>query len=67
LIIWALLIGIFSVGVANLDIDFKQTYFISATAFINEYIDRKDIYFKSGDAITFYVDNPDTDFTSLES
>lgn len=54
-------------GVANLEIDFKQTYFISATAFINEYIDRQDSLFKFGDSITFYVDNSETDFTSLES
>lgn len=67
LVIWAAFIGACSWGVANLDIDFKQSYFISPTAFVNEYITRQDLHYKSGETVTFYVDNAETDFTSYES
>lgn len=65
--VWVIFIGISSWGAANLDIDFKQTYFISASAYINEYIERQDLHYKSGETITVYVDNADTDFTTIES
>lgn len=67
LLIWAAFIGACSWGVANLDIDFKQSYFISPTSFVNEYLDRQDLHYKSGETIDFYVDNAETDFTSIES
>lgn len=67
MVIWAAFIGACSWGVANLDIDFKQSYFISPTAFVNEYITRQDLHYKSGETVTFYVDNAETDFTSYES
>ena len=57
LIIWLAYIGVSSWGVSNLDIDFKQSYFISPKAFVNEYIQRQDALYKSGERITFYVDN----------
>ena len=64
---WAAFIGACSWGVANLDIDFKQSYFISPSAFVNNYIERQDIHYKSGETITFYIDNSETDFTTLDS
>lgn len=67
LLIWAAFIGACSWGVANLDIDFKQSYFISPTSFVNEYLDRQELHYKSGETIVFYVDNAETDFTSIES
>jgi hypothetical protein len=65
--IWALFIVICAWGAANLDIDFKQTYFISATAYINEYISRQDTHYKSGETINFYVDNSELDYTTYEN
>jgi len=67
LTVWFIFIIVSSWGAANLDIDFKQTYFISATAYVNEYIQRQDLHYESGETISFYVDSKDEDFTSVDS
>ena len=54
------------VALTKLNIDFKLTFFISEDAFINEYLNRLDKYFKSGEEITFYTDNADIDYSTVE-
>jgi predicted RND superfamily exporter protein len=51
----------------NVDIDFKNTYFISADASINNYLDKTDVYYKSGETVYVIVDNKDIDYTSETS
>ena len=65
--VWLTYIGICIWGAASIEIDFKNTYFISGGAPINEYLDRSDKYYKSGDSINVITDNADADFTSEES
>lgn len=67
LTVWAIFIGATSWGAANLDIDFKQTYFISASAYVNEYIQRQDLHYESGETISFYVDSKEVDFTTVDN
>jgi hypothetical protein len=49
------------------EIDFKNTYFISADASINDYLGKTDEYFKSGETINVIVDNENLDFTTVEN
>mmetsp|Transcript_27376 Transcript_27376/g.41634 ORF Transcript_27376/g.41634 Transcript_27376/m.41634 type:complete len:472 (+) Transcript_27376:583-1998(+) len=65
--IWAILVGLAGFGISLLEIDFKTTYFIGETATVRSYFDLQDEYFKTGDSITFYVDSPETDFSSVET
>mmetsp|Transcript_18041 Transcript_18041/g.30748 ORF Transcript_18041/g.30748 Transcript_18041/m.30748 type:complete len:538 (+) Transcript_18041:285-1898(+) len=65
--IWVIYFAISCVGLANVDIDFKNTYFISEDAYIMNYLSRQEKYFRSGDAITFYVDSDTLDYTSTET
>ena len=50
-----------------MEIDFKNTYFISAEASINDYLDKTDNYFKSGETINVITDNEDLDYTTIEN
>jgi len=43
-------------GITNLQIDFKNTYFISGGAYVKQYLDRSDIYYKSGNAISIITE-----------
>jgi predicted RND superfamily exporter protein len=67
LLVWGVYTAVSIWGAANVDIDFKNTYFISADASINDYLERTDEYFKSGETINVIVDNENLDFTSSES
>lgn len=43
-------------GLSNLTVDFKNTYFISETAYIKDYLDKQDTYYKSGNSIAIVTD-----------
>jgi len=40
----------------NLVIDFKDSYFIPGEAYVKNYLDKTDIYYKTADTVTFYTD-----------
>lgn len=56
LIIWGLYILFSIYGCTQIEVNFKTSYFISDNAYIKQYLDRTDTYYKSGDTITFYTD-----------
>lgn len=43
--VWAIYTAVCIWGATNVDIDFKNTYFIAADASINEFLTRTDEYF----------------------
>lgn len=53
-------------GATEVKIDFKSTYFISAGAYVKNYLDLQENYFKSGDRINIYSEVQDTDITSYD-
>ena len=62
---WVTYIAVSSWGVSNLKIDFKSTYFIGETAYVRQYFDKSDAYFKNGDDMTIITDNSNIDFTTV--
>jgi predicted RND superfamily exporter protein len=64
--VYIVLIAVSCYGVSILEIDFKTTYFVKEESMVGNYINKQEEYFKSGEQITFYVDSPETDFTSTE-
>jgi len=66
LVVWLIYFGISIYGVTNVEIDFKITYFISPEAYINEWMMRSEKYFKRGQTVNLYVDNPNLDYASVE-
>ena len=65
--VWTVYIAVSIWGASKVEIDFKNTYFISAEASINDYLDKTDAYFKSGETINVIVDNQDLDFTTVDN
>jgi predicted RND superfamily exporter protein len=57
ILIWTVYTAVSVWGATKVDIDFKSTYFISADASINDYLDKTDQYYKSGETINVIVDN----------
>lgn len=53
-------------GASQVKIDFKSTYFISAGAYVKNFLDLQENYFKSGDRINIYSEVPDIDITSYD-
>ena len=62
LALYAIYFLVASVGVTFLEVDYKQSFFISGEAYIKQYLDKNDQYFKSGPLITVYTDG-EMDFT----
>jgi predicted RND superfamily exporter protein len=56
LIFYALYIGFSIYGCTQIEVNFKTSYFISDNAYIKQYLDRSEKYYKSGDTINFYTD-----------
>lgn len=67
LVAWLIYFGVSIYGVTEVEIDFKITYFISPSAYINEWMMRSESYFQRGETITLYVDNAEIDYTTQES
>jgi predicted RND superfamily exporter protein len=65
--IWIIYSLVSVIGITNLKVDFKTTYFISPDAAIRSYLDRSEQYFNQGDVVTFYTDNSNLDYTSEEN
>ena len=61
------MILIASYGCYKLKTDFKVTFLISEDSDINNYFIAKDKYFDSGFTVTFFVSNPELDFSSIET
>ena len=66
-IIYVVMILIASWGCYKLKTDFKVTFLISEESDINKYFIAKDKYFDSGFTVTFYISNPELDFSSIET
>lgn len=67
LALWLIYFGVSIYGVTKVDIDFKVTYFISPTAYINGWMTRSDKYFQRGQTAKLYVDNSKLDYSSKET
>ena len=67
LLIWTGLIIFYALCIFNLKVDFRITYFIGPDAAIRGYIDRQEQYYRMGDTVTFYTDNTELDYTTVET
>lgn len=67
MMVWTVYIAVSIWGATQVEIDFKNTYFISAEASINDYLDKTDNYFKSGETINVITDNENLDYTTVEN
>lgn len=68
LVMYFILICVGAYGVTLLDIDFRQSYFISDDAYIKQYITRQEQYFKRGDLIEVFTELEGIDiFSDIES
>ena len=65
-VLYGVMILISLYGCYNLKTDFRTTFLISEDSQINNYFTLKEEYFNTGFTATFYVVNPELDFTSLE-
>ena len=65
--VWTCYIAISAWGASGVEIDFKNTYFISEDAAINDYLSRTNSYYKSGKTVNVIVDNAELDFTTIEN
>jgi len=54
-------------GCSQVEVDFKITYFIKEGANSYNFITKNEEYFASGFSPVIYIDNPEIDFTSVES
>lgn len=50
-----------------MEVDFKISFFIKEGANVYNFLTKNELYFASGFSPTFYVYNPDFDFTSKEN
>ena len=67
LLIWSVGTLIALYGCTQVEVDFKIDFFIKPTAYVYNAIKYNEKYFESGFAPTFYVTNPELDFTSRET
>lgn len=67
LVIWLIYTAVSIYGVSQVKIDFKSTYFISAEAYVRDFIERQENYFKSGDTITVYTNASQIDVTTYDN
>ena len=54
-------------GVSKVEIDFSVDYFIGENAYVYDFFQFNEKYFKTGFSTSLYVDNPDIDYTSRET
>ena len=64
---WTIGTLIATYGCTQVSVDFKLEFFIKPTGYMYDYLQLNTKYFKSGFGATFYVTNPDEDFTSVET
>lgn len=67
LVVYALLIIAAGYGCSAVRIDFSVEYFIGSDAYIYDFFQLNDKYFKTGFSTTLFVDNPEIDYTSPET
>ena len=67
LVMYFIMFCVAAYGVTLLDIDFRQSYFISDDTYIKQYITRQEQYFQRGDLIEVFTDFEGIDiFSDIE-
>ena len=65
-VIYSLLLVIACYGCVKVKTDFNMTFFIDEDAYVYEFFSLKDEYFNAGFRTTFYINDPDIDYSSPE-
>ena len=66
-VLYLVMILISAYGCYKLRTDFKLTFLISEDSYISNYFVLKDKYFDSGFTARFYIEDPELNFSSLET